>query len=109
LSVTFPSLQKTFKPQGAFAFYATWNLIGWWLVLLFVPETKSKTLEELDQVFGVPTHIHAAYGLSCIPIFFKKYLFRQNVEFPRLYEREDDDAQDVSYNQEKEHDAERRV
>ena len=52
LSITWPSLQTTFTTQGAFAFYATWNLIGWVLVLLFVPETKGKTLEELDQVFS---------------------------------------------------------
>ena len=52
LSITWPSLQTAFTTQGAFAFYATWNLIGWVLVLLFVPETKGKTLEELDQVFS---------------------------------------------------------
>ena len=31
------------------------GLIGWVLILLFVPETKALTLEELDQVFSVPT------------------------------------------------------
>lgn len=40
LSFTWPHLLSTFKPQGAFAWYATWCLIGWVLVLLFVPETK---------------------------------------------------------------------
>lgn len=33
LSITFPSLLVAFKPQGAFAWYAVWNLIGWWGVL----------------------------------------------------------------------------
>ena len=91
LSITWPSLLKAFKPQGAFAWYATWNIIGWWLVLLFMPETKNKTLEELDQVFSVPTHVHAAYGLRQIPYFFKRYLFRQHVEPEILYERDDGD------------------
>lgn len=73
------------KPQGAFAFYATWNLVGWWLVLLFLPETKGKTLEELDQVFNVRTQDQAAYGLRQIPYFFKRYVFRRRVEPPDLY------------------------
>lgn len=40
LSFTWPSLLKAFKPQGAFGWYAAWCLIGWVLILLFVPETK---------------------------------------------------------------------
>jgi len=37
LSITWPSLHRAFKPQGAFSWYAAWNIIGWWLVLLFMP------------------------------------------------------------------------
>jgi hypothetical protein len=48
-------------------------------VLLFVPETKALTLEELDQVFAVPTHKHAAYQLRQAKRWFRKYLLRQNV------------------------------
>jgi sugar porter (SP) family MFS transporter len=40
LSFTWPSLLSTFKPQGAFGWYAAWCIIGWFLVLLFLPETK---------------------------------------------------------------------
>ena len=93
LSITWPSMQTSFTTQGGFAWYATWNIIGWWLVLCFLPETKNKTLEELDQVFSVPTHVHAAYGLRQIPYFFKRYVFRQHVEPERLYEI-DDSAED---------------
>ncbi|KAJ5765350.1 hypothetical protein N7520_004909 [Penicillium odoratum] len=67
LGITWPAMQSAFTSQGAFAFYAAWNLVGWWLVLLFMPETKNKTLEELDQVFSVPTKFHAQYGLRQIP------------------------------------------
>ena len=38
-----------FKPQGAFGWYAAWNIVGFFAILLFVPETKALTLEELDQ------------------------------------------------------------
>jgi len=50
LSVTWPSLLLAFKPQGAFSWYACWNIVGFFLVLFFMPETKERTLEELDQV-----------------------------------------------------------
>lgn len=93
LSITWPSLQEAFKPQGAFGWYAAWNVIGFFLVLLFLPETKAKTLEELDQIFSVPTHKHAAYGLRQIPYFFKRYIFRQNIEPEILYQRETYDNQ----------------
>ena len=79
LSVTWPSLLKAFKPQGAFGWYAAWNIIGWWGVLLFVPETKGRSLEELDAVFSVSTHKQAAHGLKQIPFFFDRYILRRNV------------------------------
>lgn len=46
---------------------------------LFVPETKALTLEELDQVFSVPTHKHATYRLGQAKRWFRKYILRQNV------------------------------
>ncbi|KAF2267306.1 hypothetical protein CC78DRAFT_541754 [Lojkania enalia] len=88
LSITWPSLLAAFKPQGAFGWYAAWNVIGWFLVLLFLPETKGKTLEELDQIFSVPTHVHAAYGLRQVPYFFNRYILRRKVQPETLYERE---------------------
>ena len=109
LAISFPPLLKSFKPQGAFGFYAAWCLyvyrricwdhihqrkfsisILWVLILLFVRETKGKTLEELDQVFAVPAHVHAAYGLRQIPYGIRKWVLRQNVQAEQLYEMEDD-------------------
>jgi hypothetical protein len=49
VAITFPRLLTAFTPQGAFGWYAGWNAIGFFLILLFVPETKALTLEELDQ------------------------------------------------------------
>jgi hypothetical protein len=54
-----------------------------------VQETKGKTLEELDQIFSVPTHIHAGYGLRQIPYFFNRYIFRRKVEPEDLYARQE--------------------
>ncbi|EOD44728.1 putative mfs sugar protein [Neofusicoccum parvum UCRNP2] len=89
LSITWPSLQAAFTPQGAFGWYAAWNVVGFFLVLFFMPETKGKTLEELDQVFSVPTSKHAAYGARQIPYFFQRYILRQNVQPEILYQVED--------------------
>lgn len=102
LSVTWPSLQTAFTNQGAFSWYAAWNLVGFVLVLLFMPETKNKTLEELDQVFSVPTHVHAAYGLRQVPYFFRRYLLRQSVKPEKLYQRDDTVDADTGYDQDTE-------
>ncbi|KAF5354424.1 hypothetical protein D9758_010723 [Tetrapyrgos nigripes] len=89
IAITFPALLKAFKPQGAFGWYAAWNAIGFILVLLFLPETKALSLEELDQVFSVPTHIHAVYQLKALPRNIKKHIFRMKVkDVPPLYEHE---------------------
>ncbi|GAA5951467.1 hypothetical protein JCM3765_005943 [Sporobolomyces pararoseus] len=79
LALTFPRLLGAFRPQGAFSWYAGWNVIGTILVWLFMPETKALTLEELDQVFSVPTKKHAAYHIRQLPYNFKKYILRRQV------------------------------
>ena len=109
LSVTWPSLLKAFKPQGAFSWYAVWNIIGFFGVLFFVPETKSKTLEELDQVFGVRTRDHAAYGARQFVYFFRRYIFRQNVAPERLYDEDKVEHHPKSFSQEKTDDQTARV
>ena len=99
LSITWPSMLVAFKPQGGFGWYAAWNLIGWWGVLTVMPETKSRSLEELDAVFSVPTHKQAAHGLKQIPWFIQRYLFRRNVEMEPLIDfdkaRESVDVENV--------------
>ncbi|TGO55176.1 hypothetical protein BOTNAR_0250g00120 [Botryotinia narcissicola] len=86
LAITWPSMLRAFKAQGAFSFYAGFNVVGFFLTLLFVPETKNKTLEELDQVFNVPTRMHAAHGWSQFTYPIRRHVLRMNVERPNLYE-----------------------
>lgn len=95
LSMTWLPLVRAFKPQGAFGYYAAWNGIGFVLVLLFLPETKGRTLEELDRVFEVPTRSHMKYGLAQVPWFFRRYIFRQDVPAPKILELEE--LEDIEY------------
>lgn len=64
------------------------SAIGFFLILLFVPETKGLSLEELDSVFSVSTRKHALYQIRQVPIFIKKHILRKkNVqEQAQLYE-----------------------
>jgi len=84
-------------------------LIGFLGVLFFVPETKGKSLEELDQVFGVRTRDHAAYGGRQFSYFFRRYLLRQNVEPERLYDQDSVEHHSSSFSREKTDDQTARV
>jgi len=55
LSMSFPSIVAAFTITGAFGFYAGMNILAFGMIFLFVPETKQRTLEELDYIFAVPT------------------------------------------------------
>lgn len=48
------------------------------LIFLFVPETKKRTLEELDQVFAVPTSVFINYNTKkALPYWYKRYILRK--------------------------------
>lgn len=49
LSLTWPALVQSWTSQGAFSWYAAWNIVGWVLVLLFLPETKVRHHDILQQ------------------------------------------------------------
>ncbi|KAG5362849.1 Arabinose-proton symporter [Yarrowia sp. B02] len=89
LAVTWPSLLAAFTPQGAFGWYAAWNVVGFFLVLCFLPETKNLTLEELDKVFSVPTRVHMKYQFNALRVNIQRNIFRQDIpKPPPLYAHE---------------------
>ncbi|KAK0100208.1 hypothetical protein ONS95_008547 [Cadophora gregata] len=87
LGLTFPSLLAAFTPTGAFGFYASLNMVAFTLIFFLLPETKQRTLEELDFIFGVPTRRHAAYYTGTwLPWAFKRYiLFQGSAKLEPLY------------------------
>jgi len=62
LSCTWPAIDRAFTSTGGFGWYAAWNVVGFFLILFFVPETKQRSLEELDKVFEIRTSEHVAHG-----------------------------------------------
>ncbi|GME39391.1 sugar transporter [Neofusicoccum parvum] len=95
LSITFPRLLGVFKPQGAFGFYAGLNVVALVLIFLFLPETKQRTLEELDYVFAVPTRTHASFqATKVLPWWTRRYVLgRKGEPEPELYHFESDNYQ----------------
>lgn len=87
LSLSFPYMLNAFTPQGAFGFYAALNVVALILIFLFVPETKQRSLEELDYVFAMTTRRHAKYQLTqVLPWWIKRYIFfRKEAECPELF------------------------
>lgn len=74
LAVTFPKFQAAFTNPGAFGYYAAWCVVGWFLILFLVPETKDLTLEQLDARFSVSTKEHAKWAVSEVAFVFQRYL-----------------------------------
>lgn len=93
LSLTFPRMLIAMKPQGAVGFYAAMNFVAFLLIFAFLPETKQRTLEELDYVFAVPTRTHAKYQFTqVLPWWIRRYvLMRKDAVCPKLYRFERDE------------------
>ncbi|PWN29515.1 hypothetical protein BDZ90DRAFT_112448 [Jaminaea rosea] len=73
---------------GTFGLYAGFNLVAWLLLFLFAPETKNRTLEELDQTFSVPTRVFMRYQVTkTLPYWFKRYvLWNKSATIEPLYQ-----------------------
>ncbi|KAF1954160.1 MFS transporter [Byssothecium circinans] len=87
LSLTLPTMLKKLKPQGVFGLYAGLNIVALVMIFLWLPETKQRTLEELDYIFAVPTRTHMKYQVSeNLPWWFKTYVLRKKgLKKPVLY------------------------
>ncbi|KAM0561311.1 hypothetical protein ACHAPJ_003190 [Fusarium lateritium] len=96
LSFTWPMMQKSFTPQGAFYWYATWNMVGFVFAYFLLPETKTLSLEELDLVFSVRNHDHARYYLRRLGWYAQRMMGREPEPMPPLYQLEDTGVREVN-------------
>ncbi|OAL50000.1 hypothetical protein IQ07DRAFT_567546 [Pyrenochaeta sp. DS3sAY3a] len=56
VTYNFVGMQNAFTRTGlSLGFYGGIAVVGWFYQILFMPETKDKTLEEIDQLFQQPT------------------------------------------------------
>ncbi|POY76589.1 hypothetical protein BMF94_0178 [Rhodotorula taiwanensis] len=96
----FPLQIRSWTSAGAFYWFGGWNAILFVLVLLFCPETKAYTLEELDDVFNMSTSRLMKYGLASPAYWFRRYVLRQNVHRTPLQDynsSEDKDCPEIQH------------
>lgn len=88
LSISFPSILSTMGDVGAFGFYAGLNVAAFVMIFFFVPETKQRTLEELDYIFAVPSRKFMSYQVNkALPWWFNRWvLFRKGAKLEPLYQ-----------------------
>ncbi|KAF3065381.1 putative polyol transporter 6 [Daldinia childiae] len=93
LSMTFPFILDRLHTVGAFGLYAGFNLVALIMIFFLVPETKQRTLEELDYVFAVPNRKFAKYQVTkALPYGIKRWvLFQRNAVLEPLYHKDDED------------------
>ncbi|CAO2648289.1 Nn.00g075560.m01.CDS01 [Neocucurbitaria sp. VM-36] len=87
LSISFPLILHAFTPTGAFGFYAGLNVVAFVMIFLWLPETKQRTLEELDYIFGVPTRKFIKYNTQvALPWWYRRWvLFDRSAKLMPLY------------------------
>ncbi|KAL4415800.1 hypothetical protein CABS03_03007 [Colletotrichum abscissum] len=87
LSISFPIMLADLGVVGSFSFYAGLNVVALVMIFFWLPETKQRTLEELDYVFAVPTRVFMRYQLTeALPYWFRRWvLFRRDAALEPLY------------------------
>ncbi|GAA5842913.1 hypothetical protein JCM5353_004135 [Sporobolomyces roseus] len=95
IALVFPLMLVALKSYGAFYFFAGWNFILFFLVLMFVPETKQRSLEELDEVFSMSTMRLARYGLATPGHQFKRIVLRKDVKRSALFDHNSSEEKDA--------------
>lgn len=90
LGLTFPLLLERVGGTNAFLFYGGLNIMALFLIFFLMPETKQRTLEELDYIYAVPVGKFASYqAKTWLPGMIKKHVFRQKTYVPSLYNLEE--------------------
>lgn len=92
ITFAFPRMLQAMTTTGTFGFYAGMNLLALAMVFMWMPETKQRSLEQLDEIFSVPMRTHMKFQLTeILPWWFKKWILQnRGVATPQLYSFLDD-------------------
>ncbi|KAL1882326.1 hypothetical protein VTK73DRAFT_1885 [Phialemonium thermophilum] len=92
ITFAFPRMLQTMTTQGTFGFYAGLNLLALIMVFLWMPETKQRTLEQLDEIFSVPMRTHMRFQVcEMLPWWWRRHVLRRKgVPQPQLYSFDED-------------------
>jgi len=75
LTMFLPLMLSAMGTTGVFCFYAGTNILALIMIYLFVPETKQRTLEQLDYIFATPTREHIKYNnTKAVPYFVRRWI-----------------------------------
>jgi MFS family permease len=87
LTLFLPLMLTAMGTTGVFCFYAGTNILALVMIFLWVPETKQRTLEELDYIFAVPTRTHMRYQITkALPYGIQRWVFwNKNAVLEPLY------------------------
>jgi MFS family permease len=78
LTLFLPLMLEAMGTTGVFCFYAGTNILALIMIFLWVPETKQRTLEELDYIFAVPTRKHMYYQcFQALPWWINRWVFQR--------------------------------
>ncbi|KAF4630388.1 hypothetical protein G7Y89_g7751 [Cudoniella acicularis] len=81
LTMFLPLMLSAMGTTGVFCFYAGTNIVALIMIFLWVPETKQRTLEELDYIFAVPTRTHMHYQVfKALPWWINRWVFQRKGE-----------------------------
>ena len=88
VSLTFLTLVKKLDKAGTFWLYCSFAIIGWIIFFIFLPETKDKSLEEIEQLFESDS-----FGLLARRFHQGKYSPILEMNQNQSIEADDSDAQ----------------
>lgn len=87
LTMFYPRLDSALGHTGSLGLFAGLNILAAIMIFLWVPETKQRSLEELDLVFAVPTKKFMRYQVKeFLPWAVKRYLLGRDIPLQDLYE-----------------------
>lgn len=94
ITFAFPRMLTAMTITGTFGFYAAMNVLVTVMAFLWLPETKQRSLEQLDEIFSVPMRTHMRFQISRVfPWWVKKWvLLRPMGKAPQLYSFADEDT-----------------